>query len=324
MTETPGGSPRERRATGDPAYVLLEDFKHDLREVTMRRPGDGEPPEFRPFQQISKQTGLSATTANAALTGTDLRMPSESTVRAIAQRYDSEGVAYWLARRERVEAHRRSASAAAAKGTVGAQGAPGRLATFLRRHWRAAGVACLSVVIIPLLLDWTGITDWRPFGGSHASPDGTEDPPASPDSSAPESSSTPSPSSPTPSPLSPNSPVRVTWAGTGDRIVITWDPMTFRRLHNYSVNVYGLAPLETDYNVGYRLGGELRTTVETNPVAETNEDLAAAESADRVDEQETWRVCVYGMRDAPLGVDISTYIIDGSTICSDPFNIPQP
>jgi len=123
--------------------------------------------------------------------------------------------------------------------------------------------------------------------------------------------------------LTPDSPVRVLWTGSGDAIEAVWSAEEYPELHSYSVDVYGLAPLETWYNVGYRFGQELRTTATTNPLSETNEKFADEGSAQRVDFQQTWRVCVTAMREVPGGASVEPYIIEGSRRCSDIFTIPR-
>lgn len=123
--------------------------------------------------------------------------------------------------------------------------------------------------------------------------------------------------------LSPDSPVKVRWFGQGDTIEVSWDVMDYPDLEHYSVDVYGLTPVQIDYNVGYRRGDELRTSDTANPIAEANEWLKQDGRSEQVTNDETWRVCVIGMKDTPGGVDISPYIIKGSKRCSDPFTIPK-
>lgn len=124
--------------------------------------------------------------------------------------------------------------------------------------------------------------------------------------------------------LTPDSPVRVTWTGVADTLELVWSEVEDPELHNYSVDVEALAPIEGWYNVGYRFGEELRTTAIANPIAELNERLKEQDATDRTDFNQVWRVCVYAMRDAPGGVDISSYVIQGATQCSDQFTIPEP
>jgi hypothetical protein len=124
--------------------------------------------------------------------------------------------------------------------------------------------------------------------------------------------------------LTPDSPVRVTWTGVADTLGLSWSEVDDPELHNYSVDVEALAPVEDWYNVGYRSGEELRTTAQANPIAQLNEKLKDRGSTARADSNQVWRVCVYAMRDAPGGVDISRYIIEGGTQCSDQFTIPEP
>jgi hypothetical protein len=124
--------------------------------------------------------------------------------------------------------------------------------------------------------------------------------------------------------LTPDSPVRVTWTGVADTLEVSWNEVNEADLHNYSVDVEALAPIEDWYNVGYRSGEELRTTAQANPIAQLNEKLGEGGSTDRADFNQVWRICVYAMRDSPGGVDISPYIIKGETQCSDQFTIPEP
>lgn len=184
-----------------------------------------------------------------------------------------------------------------------------------RPFWRGRGfdVALASLgVLVALVLTWLGVNDWRIPG--HA-PSGT-----------PSSTTMPSPDN-TPSKgegavLASDSPVKVRWLGRGDAIDVTWDAMNYPGLHSYDLQIFGVSPLETWYSEGYRLGEELRTSATTYPVAETNEKFADLGSQDRVTKEETWRVCVTGMKEVPLGVPIAPYVITGSKQCSDLFVLP--
>lgn len=124
--------------------------------------------------------------------------------------------------------------------------------------------------------------------------------------------------------LTPDSPVRVTWTGVADTLELSWNEVDAPDLHNYSVDIEALAPIEDWYNVGYRFGEERRTTARVNPIAQLNEKLRERGSRDRADRNQVWRVCVEAMRETPGGVDISPYIITGRTQCSDQFTIPEP
>lgn len=164
------------------------------------------------------------------------------------------------------------------------------------------GGALVTAVLIPIALAWSGILDYRPriYPSPTASPRGAG------------------------KWLSGESPVKVWWTGVGDTIEISWVRMEYPELDHYSLDVYGLAPIETWYNVGYRRGNELRTTDVTNPISLTNEHFSRDGEDARVDNNQTWRVCVRGMMETPGGVSIAPYIIDGSERCSDPFTIPAP
>lgn len=124
--------------------------------------------------------------------------------------------------------------------------------------------------------------------------------------------------------LAAESPVRVRWTGRGDTIEISWAASDFNNLdglYNYSVTVYGLAPVARKYNVGYRPGNELKTTATANFIADTNEYFRAQSQPTRVDKNETWRVCVISERELPPGTNTPRPIA-GSERCSDPFNMP--
>ena len=98
--------------------------------------------------------------------------------------------------------------------------------------------------------------------------------------------------------------------------------MDYPDLDSYSVDVIGIFPIETSYNVGYRLGQELRTNVVIWPVSRANRNFSEEGENIRVSEDQTWQVCVTGMRKTPLGVDITPYIIERSKRCSDIFSLP--
>ncbi len=122
--------------------------------------------------------------------------------------------------------------------------------------------------------------------------------------------------------LSDKSPVRVWWLGQGDTIQIQWDPADSDEVHSYSVDIYGMAPIRNYYNLGYRIGEELRTSDTANPVAEMNEKLSNSGDSETVDYEETWRVCVTAYRYTP-DPDVGPKIIQGTERCSDPFVIPK-
>ena len=49
--------------------------------------------------------------------------------------------------------------------------------------------------------------------------------------------------------------VRVQWTGSGEELLVDWDPMQYDDLKNYSVDIYGLYPEKTWANSGYRRPG---------------------------------------------------------------------
>ena len=141
--------------------------------------------------------------------------------------------------------------------------------------------------------------------------------------SSPQPNDTSSPvATPTRIALSDKSPVRVWWLGQGDTIQIQWDPADSDEVHSYSVDIYGMAPIRNYYNLGYRIGEELRTSDTANPVAEMNEKLSDFGDSETVDYEETWRVCVTAYRYTP-DPDVGPKIIQGTERCSDPFVIPK-
>jgi hypothetical protein len=141
--------------------------------------------------------------------------------------------------------------------------------------------------------------------------------------SSPQPNDTSSPvATPTRIALSDKSPVRVWWLGQGDTIQIQWDPADSDEVHSYSVDIYGMAPIRNYYNLGYRIGEELRTRDTANPVAEMNEKLSDFGDSETVDYEETWRVCVTAHRYTP-DPDVGPKIIQGTERCSDPFVIPK-
>lgn len=81
-------------------------------------------------------------------------------------------------------------------------------------------------------------------------------------------------------------------------------------------------PIRNYYNLGYRIGEELRTSDTANPVAEMNEKLSDSGDSETVDYEETWRVCVTAYRYTP-DPDVGPKIIQGTERCSDPFVIPK-
>ena len=83
-----------------------------------------------------------------------------------------------------------------------------------------------------------------------------------------------------------------------------------------------MAPIRNYYNLGYRIGEELRTSDTANPVAEMNEKLSDFGDSETVDYEETWRVCVTAHRYTP-DPDVGPKIIQGTERCSDPFVIPK-
>lgn len=160
-----------------------------------------------------------------------------------------------------------------------------------RSKARAIAYGALTLILIPVLLSATGVLDLRiPLPWLHR------------ESAAGSSGRV----------LTPESPVKVSWTGTADAVEITWHEIDDPELHSYSVDVYALAPVESWYNVGYRVGEELRTSATTNPIAELNEYLHESGKSERVDNDQVWRICVTGMRETPGGVDITPYIIDGN------------
>jgi len=57
----------------------------------------------------------------------------------------------------------------------------------------------------------------------------------------------------------------VTWTGVADTLELSWDEVDDPEVHNYSVDIEALAPIEDWCNVGYRSGEELRTTAQGIP-----------------------------------------------------------
>lgn len=178
-----------------------------------------------------------------------------------------------------------------------------------QRHHTGVISIILSAVVIPTVLAWSGVLDirlvrWINDDASAETPEGAW--------------------------LATNSPVKVYWTGRGDTIELYWDLVEYPDLHYYSVDVYGLAPIETWYNVGYPIGEDLRTSDITNPISLSNEYFAEYSKPQRVTNDQTWRACVTGMREPPDGVDVTSsdtalrtpYIIEQSERCSDPFTIP--
>lgn len=174
----------------------------------------------------------------------------------------------------------------------------------------------LVFLILGTPLAWSGLNDWRPFrsGGNVAEPA---------EGATPGESGTTTSGGVVPQMLTPDSPVKVRWLGTGDTLEVSWGIIDDPELDHYSVNVYALYPIEDDYNVGYRFGEELRLTDTTSPISEMNEHFAQQGDTSRVTAGQSWRICVQGMRETPGGVSITPYIIVGSNRCSDIFTIPQ-
>lgn len=169
-------------------------------------------------------------------------------------------------------------------------------------------------VIVALLIAWWGVNDFRLPGAYRPPTEGTGG-----QSSAPVASASPSGQV-----LSGSSPVRVTWLGSGEALEVSWEAIEDPELESYSLNVYGLSPEQTWYNVGYREDTRLATTRVIYPLAETRVRYEETDKQSNVGPGETWRVCVHGMRKTPGGVDITPYIIEGSRRCSDEFTIPAP
>lgn len=178
--------------------------------------------------------------------------------------------------------------------------------TWWERHWKKILAGIITAIVIPFVMSWTGLMDLR-LGGGNPNPPATQAPPDTATS---------------PRTLAADSPVTVVWTGAGDTIEVSWQAIDDPELHHYWAQVYGLDPVVEDYDIGYRFGEELRTTATTNPRAELNDDLAGEGSSQRVPRDQTWKICVTGMRDTPGGVDITPYIIAGTERCSDPFTIP--
>lgn len=195
------------------------------------------------------------------------------------------------------------------------------MADWLARNWKRIALGVITLIIIPVVLSATGLMDMRlPFARSHTGQLGSSTDTKAPESTAPGMSRASSPSRVALS----SGPVRVVWSGYGDMIEATWQPMHLPGLTWYSVDVYGLTPVDVWYNVGYRIGDELRTSATTDPIAAVNEKIADDNGSGRVDVGETWKVCVTGMRTVPAGAYVSKYVIVGSKRCSDFFVIPAP
>lgn len=177
----------------------------------------------------------------------------------------------------------------------------------------------LLAAIVGLMITWLGLNDWRLSGAYRPSQTSTlvgmttETTTGGPGPSGSEAARV----------LSGSSPVKVTWLGQGEALKVTWGDMSYPDLDHYSVDVYGVAPEQTWYNVGYREDTKLASTRTIHPLAETRVRYAETDKPTAVGPDETWRICATGMRRVPAGAAVSPYEIDGSKKCSDPFVVPR-
>lgn len=173
--------------------------------------------------------------------------------------------------------------------------------------------------LVALVVAWLGLNDWR-LPGAYRPPHTDTEAVSTTDTTT----TGPAPSRTVAARvLSGSSPVRVTWLGQGEALKVTWNDMSYPDLDSYSVDVYGLAPEQTWYNVGYREDTKLASTRTIHPLAETRVRYAETDKPTNVGPDETWRICVTGMRSVPAGAAVEPYEIDGSKKCSDPFVVPR-
>lgn len=112
-------------------------------------------------------------------------------------------------------------------------------------------------------------------------------------------------------------PVTVS-TGYGGSIDISWIAISDKTLNSYVVYVYAISPIEYTFSVPFQVGDKT-TTRKVYPEIILNRYLSESGQLESVDTEQLWHVCVHGLREAPEGVDIRPYVIDGSESCSDSF-----
>lgn len=107
-----------------------------------------------------------------------------------------------------------------------------------------------------------------------------------------------------------------------DGVEVTWRPIADSRLDHYSVDVEAVYPVSYKYNVPRSPQEVIKTSERIYPKSELNKLLEESDREERVEDGQIWRVCVTGMLETPLGVDITSFIIENSESCSEDFVIP--
>lgn len=116
--------------------------------------------------------------------------------------------------------------------------------------------------------------------------------------------------------LAENTDVTVRSIGNGG-VEVSWAPVSSTELDHYTLTLRAISPVTLGWGLGFR-DGDQSTTKQIFPFVEFSEQ--PWEQRQPPDDQ-VWVVCVAAMKETPMYVDITPYIIRDD-ICSDTFQIP--